>query len=138
MTDIEKIQQIYNIVGGLTSYSGDFAVNDKQINTVDEVKPKFLVKPIPDRFEGNHVQGSEFFKIELAADNLVNLETQIKDILALQSNASAGYNVSTSVFNGIKHTIKIILYTDDISRNVDDEAGTIKDGDHGRIAAEVP
>lgn len=131
---VEHSQQIRNIIEGLTSYLGHYYPKSPHITGVDEALPRFFVKDIEDRFNNNGVQQSEFFSIELEADSLANLETQIKDILGLSTNGSAGWNLSTSV---LSYTVKINSYTDDISRNVDDEAGTILAGDHGRIAQDV-
>ena len=113
----ERPETIKNIIDGLTNYSGNYFSNVTGISKVNEALPKFFVKQIYNRNNNDNVQQSQFFRIELEADSQSNLTQQIKDILALQTNSTAGYNPATSI---LATTYEIVPYTDDSSLDKND------------------
>ncbi len=127
MTD--RPEQIKNIIEGLTNYSGNYFSIVTGISKVDEALPKFYVKQIYNKNNNDNVQQSQFFRIELEADSTSNLLTQIKAILALQTNSTAGYN---RAITPLWHKGVLFAFTDDISRKNDDSDPLT--GDTGRLS----
>lgn len=127
---VDRPETIRNIIEGLTNYSGNYFSTVSGLSKVDETLPKFYVEQIHNRNNNDNVQQSQFFRIELQADSLANLTTQIKVILALQTNSTAGYNPAANT--GVI-TYKIKAAIDDISRSSTNEA-SIYNGTFGWIS----
>lgn len=134
---VDHAEQIKIIIESLTSYKGGYYSLQTDISKVDEVLPKFLTIPNPNKFNNTNVHQGEFFNIELQADSLENLETMIKDILGLATDAADGFGLGMGLTREETFTIK--TYTDDISRNLlPTEGAEIWAGVKGRMYDQTP
>ncbi len=125
---VGRTEQIKNIIDGLTNYSGNHYSNIDKVGLVNAPLPKFLVIPNQEKHNNTNVYHGQFFRINLQADTLANLETMIDTILGLATDAANGYNPGTSelIHKGI-----LSAYTDDVSR--DNEDLNPLTGDTGRL-----
>ena len=129
-------EQIKEILKALTTYEGEFYPKAQNLAGVNESRPKFLVIPSFEPFTGDPHQSSEHFKVQVEADSLENLESAIADIQAASTGSSSGWIPGTTMQTD-SLTMTVGVYTDDISRDEDDEAGSVLDGVYGKMK-EVP
>ena len=97
MIKLDHAEQVKALVEFNTGYNGDYYSNKTKLSSVDEELPKFLIIPIPKRFNSDNVQYSEFFEILCQADSLTNLETMIEDILGIEKKYNPGGNLIEAV-----------------------------------------
>lgn len=114
---VGRTEQIKNIIDGLTNYSGNHYSNIDKVGLVNAPLPKFLVIPNQEKHNNTNVYHGQFFRINLQADTLANLETMIDTILGLATDAANGYNPATSI---LATTYKIDPYGDDSSLDKND------------------
>lgn len=129
-------QQISFIIEILTSYNGAYYPNKGKLSAVEESLPKYIVLPLPNKHNNSNVHEGEFFKIECEADTLENLETMIKDILGLATDAAAGFSLGLDTTRTETFTIKD--YTDDISRDLTSSETEIMAGVTGMVYDQTP
>lgn len=131
MVDLDDIESlVYALVSGLEININ--SENSKRLVSQAGSGDRILVKT------GSTISSNSYTKdrkVQYILD--LDFETQENLDLAIDQIIEKIDEFKVSRIIEAAETFSIEVYTDDISRNVDDESGTVKDGDHGRIATDT-